>query len=87
MDKVLGRYEYGKDKVPDWLREEMSRGRGRIEYEDGVPVRAVIYTVGGTKVLHKGDVVLKLKTGMTVLPKAAADRYMKEREATEYVTE
>lgn len=87
MDKVLGKYEHGKDKVPDWLREEMSRGRGRIEYEDGVPVRAVIYTVGGTKVLCPGDVVLKLKAGMTVLPKEAAARYMREREVSEDVTE
>lgn len=87
MDKVLGTYEYGRDKVPEWLREEMSRGRGRIEYEDGEAVKATIYTVGGTKVLKPGDVVLKLKSGMTVLPKEAARKYMKPKEVKKDVTE
>lgn len=80
MDKVLGKYEHGREDVPLWLKQEMGKGRGRVEYEDGVPVRVVIYTVGGTKVLKEGDVVLKLKSGMTVVPKEAAAKYIKARE-------
>lgn len=81
MDRILGKYEHGSEEMPLWLKQEMGKGRGRIEYDDGIPVKVTIYTVGGTKVLKPGDVVLKLKSGMTVVPKEAAAKYIKAKEA------
>ena len=67
----------GVDNTPVWLREQIQLGRAKAQYEeDSRTVKEVeIYTASKTYRATKGDVVLMLSTGMTVIPRAIAKKY------------
>lgn len=64
-------------QFPSWFTEQASKGRARINYneEDGTLVDITVYTPTKNYVARLGDKIMLLKSGMTVLPKAAAAKF------------
>lgn len=77
MDKVLARHTVAGKGFPDWLKEAIASGRGKVNTEDGEFLSIVLFTPSGTLVAKKGDEVVKTKSGIIVVPKQAR-KYMDE---------
>ena len=67
----------GVDNIPAWMNEAVQKGLAHILYEgDSKAIKEIeINTPLKVYKAHRGDVVLMLPTGITVLPKRAAKRY------------
>lgn len=76
MDRVLARHTVTGKGFPDWLKETFSKGRGRVETEDGEFKCITLFTPSGTLTAHVGDVVARTKSGPIVVPKGYASKYM-----------
>lgn len=79
MDRVLGRHIVTGKGFPDWVKQELASGKGKLNADDGEFQSLLFYTPSGTVVAKAGDVVLKTKAGIVVVPQKAR-KYM-EREA------
>lgn len=67
----------GVNNVPAWLHEEVQKGKASILYKDDSRVvkQIEINTPLGRYTACRGDVVLMLPTGLTVIPKEIAKKY------------
>lgn len=74
-------YVVGKEKAPLWLNEEAAAGRVRANYEDGEMVNMLVYTTTGSIVAKVGDIVVLLKSGLSVIPASEAKKYGVQKEA------
>lgn len=71
------------DGIPDWFRQETSRGRAKVVLDDdNEPVKAIIYSGTKNYEAYPGDTILRTKNGMIVLKAKDAKKYgvMKEEE-------
>lgn len=74
MDSL--KFVLGKDKMPVWFNDETVRGRAKVNLdEDRNVVSVTIYTPTRTLTALPGDVIMKLKSGMSVIPKDKAVKY------------
>lgn len=74
MDSL--KFVLGKDKMPVWFNDETARGRAKVNLdEDRNIVSVTIYTPTRTLTALPGDVIMKLKSGMSVIPKDKAVKY------------
>lgn len=74
MDSL--KFVLGKDKMPVWFNDETARGRAKVNLdEDRNIVSVTIYTPTRTLTALPGDVIMKLKSGMSVIPKEKAVKY------------
>lgn len=74
MDSL--KFVLGKDKMPVWFNDETARGRAKVNMDDDRNVVSVtIYTPTKTLTALPGDVIMKLKSGMSVVPKEKAVKY------------
>lgn len=66
----------GKEDYPAWFREQASKGRVKLNHDDdGVLQSITVYAPTKSYTAKPGDVILMLKSGMTVLDKASAIKY------------
>lgn len=64
------------EKLPEWFKEYCSSGRAKVIYDDeGDFEKIIIYAPAKTYEAKKDDVVLLLKSGLTVLTKEQAAKY------------
>lgn len=77
MNKILGEYIVTGKDFPSWLKDEFRSGRGKVKSDDGDFENITMFTPSGTVVAHKGDKILKLKSGVVVVPAAMASKYMR----------
>ena len=68
-------YIVGDGRKPDWLDSESAGGRIRMVYDDGELLHASVSTVGGVKKAKAGDVIVKQKSGLSVLTAEQARKY------------
>lgn len=74
MDSL--KFVLGKDKMPVWFNDETARGRAKVNMDDDRNVVSVtIYTPTRTLTALPGDVIMKLKSGMSVIPNDKAVKY------------
>lgn len=74
MDSL--KFVLGKDKMPVWFNDETARGRAKVNLdEDRNIVSVTIYTPTRTLTALSGDVIMKLKSGMSVIPREKAVKY------------
>lgn len=74
MDSL--KFVLGKDKMPVWFNDETARGRAKVNLdEDRNIVSVTIYTPTRTLTALPGDIIMKLKSGMSVIPKEKAVKY------------
>ena len=74
MDSL--KFVLGKDKMPVWFNDETARGRAKVNLDDDRKVVSVtIYAPTRTLTAFPGDVIMKLKSGMSVVPKEKAVKY------------
>lgn len=74
MDSL--KFVLGKDKMPVWFNDETARGRAKVNLdEDRKVVSVTIYTPTKTLTALPGDIIMKLKSGMSVIPKEKAVKY------------
>lgn len=74
MDSL--KFVLGKDKMPVWFNDETARGRAKVNLdEDRNIVSVTIYTPTRTLTALPGDVIMKLKSGMSVIPNDKAVKY------------
>lgn len=61
---------------PDWFNEHASEGRLKVNYNDDGFVDNIVVS-GPTKrmVAHIGDVIMLMKSGLTVISEEKAKRY------------
>jgi len=73
MGKTIETYIIGS-KVPDWLNGFMSNGVvQRVENDDEVYYR--INSPVGTKIAHNGDVLVRTKSGVSLVPADKAEKF------------
>lgn len=80
MDRVLARHTVTGKGFPDWLKEAMASGKGKLNMDEGEFQSIVLFTPSGTRVAKEGDVVMKTKAGIIVVPKQAR-KFMGEGES------
>lgn len=74
MDSL--KFVLGKDKMPVWFNDETAKGRAKVNMDDDRKIVSVtIYTPTRTLTALPGDVIMKLKSGMSVIPKEKAVKY------------
>lgn len=74
MDSL--KFVLGKDKMPVWFNDETAMGRAKVNLDDDRKVVSVtIYTPTKTLTALPGDIIMKLKSGMSVIPKEKAVKY------------
>lgn len=77
MDRIE-RFTVGNGNFPNWFNNELLKGRGKVNrdlYTNDV-TSVTIYTVGGTLNAMVGDVIMKTRNGMTVIPAEKARQYL-----------
>ena len=73
MGKTIETYIVGS-KVPDWMSGFMSNGVvQRIENDDEVYYR--INSPVGIKIAHNGDVLVRTKSGVSLVPADKAEKF------------
>lgn len=75
MSKELQFYVVGDGKKPDWFIAESGSGRIKMVYDDGDFLYASVSTVGGVKKALEGDVIVKQKSGLSVLTREQAIKF------------
>lgn len=75
MSKELQFYVVGDGKKPDWFIAESGSGRIRMTYDDDEFQYASVSTVGGVKKALEGDVIVKQKSGLSVLTREQAIKF------------
>lgn len=66
----------GKDNFPEWFKEQATKGRVRLNYDDdGVLENVVVYGATKNYTAKPDDVIVMLKTGITVIPHETAVKY------------
>lgn len=74
MPKTIETFILGNGNAPDWLKDAMSNGTvQKSENEEGVSY--VIHTPNGVKVAHDNDVVVRIATGVSLVPADKAEKY------------
>lgn len=77
MARLLGEFVVGSRNFPDWIKDEMKRGRARVVNDtDGEFRHVTIHTPSGTKTAKKGDKIFLTNSGMTVMPADKVEKYM-----------
>lgn len=65
----MQKYIVGSDKLPQWLKDNVTRGRAKIKKdEDGEMTSVVIYTPSGVHEAKRGDAVVLVRSGLAVVP-------------------
>lgn len=74
----LEKFTIGSGNFPEWFNKELTKGRGHIntDPDTGMVTGVTIFTVAGTLKGKNGDVVLKTRNGMTVIPASKAKTYL-----------
>ena len=67
------------DDFPSWFIDEASKGRAKIKYDEDAEIESVT-VISGTKTYeaYPGDTIMKLNTGMVVLKKEKAKKFINE---------
>lgn len=69
----------GKDAIPEWFNESARHGRAKLVYDPDDQtdlVGAVIFAPTKTVNANIGDMIMKSRTGLMVVPKDKAAKYM-----------
>lgn len=75
MPKIVQTYIIGSGKIPDWINGFMSNGIiQRIENDDD-EVYYRINTPVGIKKAYNGDVLVRTKSGVSLVPADKAEKY------------
>ena len=74
MGKIVETFVIGNGKVPDWVNGYMSNGViQRVENDDEVFYR--INSPVGIKIAHVGDVLVRTKSGVSLVPADKAEKF------------
>ena len=70
----------GKEKIPTWFNDEVSKCRAKINYdEDGGLTNVIIYSPTKQLFANEGDTIMLLKSGLTVIKKEQAKKYISKK--------
>ncbi len=70
-------YVFGNKNVPDWFNKEATSGRVKINYDDdGQIVNAKIVSGMKEYIANPGDTIMYTKSGLVVISKEKANKYM-----------
>lgn len=70
-------YVLGSRNVPDWVNSEAEAGRIKISYNDDAEIEYAKVASGNKEYNAKvGDTIVKSKSGLVVIPKDKAKKYM-----------
>lgn len=68
------------EKVPDWFIEQMRIGRAKQNFDDDMELESIqVYSATKTYEAHEGDMIMLLKSGMSVVPKDKVQKYGLQR--------
>lgn len=74
MPKVVETFVLGSGGVPDWVKSFMINGIiQKVENDDEVFYR--INTPVGIKIAHNGDVIVRTRSGVSLVPADKAEKY------------
>lgn len=76
----------GRDAVPEWFNESARQGRAKLVYdpdEQTELIGAVIFAPTKTINVKLGDTIMKSRTGLMVVPKDKAAKYMNPARKTQ----
>lgn len=66
----------GKEDYPAWFREQASKGRVRLNYDDDNVLKDItVYGPTKNYIAKPGDVIIMLKSGLAVIDKKSAVKY------------
>lgn len=65
----------GSEKIPEWLNEQCSKGRAKINYDEGKVVSIIVFSPTKTFTALKGDVIVLYKSGLSVITSDKAVKY------------
>lgn len=76
MAKSPKSFVVGNGSYPEWFKEQASKGRARVNYdeEDNTLIDITIYGATKNYVAKPGDTILFTKNGMTVVNNTAAQQ-------------
>lgn len=61
---------------PDWFKQQAAEGRIKLNLnDDGQVDNVVVYSPTGRSVAHVGDVVMLMKSGLSVISEEKAQKY------------
>lgn len=69
----------GRDAIPEWFNESARQGRAKLVYDPDDQtdlIGAVIFAPTRTVNANLGDVIMKSRSGLMVVPKDKAAKYM-----------
>ena len=74
MGKIVETFVIGSGKVPDWVNGFMLNGViQRVENDDEMFYR--INSPVGIKIAHEGDVLVRTKSGVSLVPADKAEKF------------
>lgn len=76
----MDRVEYftiGEENFPNWFNDALSRGRVKLKHNEytGRLENVIIFTVSGKVIGKPGDVVLKTRNGVLLVPAEKAKEF------------
>lgn len=76
MAKSPKSFVVGNGSYPEWFKEQASKGRARVNYdeEDNTLIDIIIYGATKNYVAKPGDTILFTKNGMTVVNNTVAQQ-------------
>lgn len=76
MAKSVKSFIVGSGTYPEWFKEQASKGRARINYdeEDGSLIDIMIYGATKNYTAKPGDTILYTRSGLSVIDKAAINQ-------------
>lgn len=77
LENVGKKFIFGVEKTPEWFTNECLSGRAKVNYneETGEIENAIIYSPTKRFYANKGDVIMMMKSGMTVIQRDKAKKY------------
>lgn len=79
MTKNPKSFTVGNGNYPEWFKEQASKGRARVNYdeEEGTLLDITIYGATKNYIAKPGDMILLTKSGMTVVNKTMQQKEVK----------
>ena len=79
MAEVKNKFILSEDKVPDWIRNYSNIGRIKFNRNDeNKIISAIIQSPTGPKKVNIGDTIMLVNSGLIVIPKEKAEKYVRE---------
>lgn len=75
MANEVKKFVVGQGKFPMWFNEEAAKGRVKLNYDGNELQTITVFAPTKTLTAKHGDVIMMLKSGLTVVPAEKAVKY------------